>query len=95
MAKGITTEQAQKIRAQKGIEGTKLQQARLRKGLSQKQLSVVSGLSQRTIECYEQRSRAIDNARLETLCALCLSLGCKLEDILENKEVIEKYKMCK
>lgn len=93
--KGISIEQAKKIREEKGIEDTKLQQARLKKGYSQNQLSVVSGIARRTIQCYEQRERAIDSAHLETLCALCLALDCKIEDILESKDLIEKFKMVK
>lgn len=93
--RGISPEQAQKIRKSKGIEDTKLQRLRVEKGLSQTALSAKSGVTRRAIECYEQRTRAIDNAKLDTLCALCLSLDCKLEDILESKTLIERLKLCK
>lgn len=79
----------------KEFKRTKLQEARTKKGYSQKQLSVVSGVSQRSIQCYEQRLRSIDGAHLDTLCALCFALDCKIEDILENTDLIEKFRICK
>lgn len=92
---GMSPEQARQIREQKGIEETKLQTARVKKGLSQKQLSVVSGVTLRAIQCYEQRTRSIDNAHIETLCDLCLALDCRLEDLIESKTVIDKLRMTK
>ena len=93
--RGISVEQAKKIREEKGIEETKLQKARMKKGYSQKTLSVVSGVSQRSIQCYEQRTREIDGARLEALCNLSLALDCKIEDIIESTELIEKFRLTK
>ena len=93
--RGISPEQAQKIRESKGLEDTNLQRLRVEKGLSQTALSAKSGVTRRTIECYEQRTRAIDNARLDTLCRLSFALDCKIGDILESKELIEKYKLAK
>ncbi len=93
--RGITPEQAQKIRETKGKEDTNLQRLRVEKGLSQTALAAKSGVTKRAIECYEQRTRVIDNAKLDTLCRLCFALDCKLEDILENKELIEKFKLAK
>ena len=91
----MSPEQARQIREQKGIEETKLQAARIKKGLSQKQLSIVSGVTLRAIQCYEQRTRSIDNAHIETLCDLCLALDCRLEDLIESKTVIDKLRMTK
>lgn len=93
--KGISVETAKKIREKKGIEETKLQKMRVKKNYSQNQLAVVSGVAARAIRSYEQRERAIEGAHLETLCNLCLALDCKIEDIIENKDLIEKYKMTK
>ena len=95
MKKGISVHTAQKIRQAKGIDDTKLQKVRLKKGFSQKQLSVVSGVSVRSIQCYEQETRPIDSARLDTLCNLCLALDCRIEDILESKDMIAKFKLTK
>lgn len=93
--KGITPEQAQKIRKANGIEETKLQRLRVKKGLSQSNLSVVTAVPIRTIRSYEQKTRPIEGARLDVLCALCIALDCKIEDILEDKTLIEKYRLVK
>ena len=74
---------------------TKLHKLRVKKGLSQNELAVVSGVSKPSILQYEQKVRPIDGARLSTLCDLCLSLDCKIEDLLESKELIEKYRKVK
>lgn len=93
--KGISPEQARKIREQKGLEETKLQKLRFAKGLSQRQLSVISGVSQRTIQCYEQRTRDINGAHIKTLCDLCIALDCKITDIIDNKTLIDRYNIVK
>ena len=94
--RGITVEQAKRIRAEKGlIDETKLQKVRVSRGLSQGQLAKRSGVATRTIQHYEQRVRDIDGAKLKTLCGLCLVLGCKIEDILENEETIKMLRATK
>lgn len=96
MAKrGMTPERAKLIRASKGIEETKLQQVRVNKGFSQNDLAVASGVSINTIQCYEQRKRPIDKAQLKTISAICEALECNIEDILEDKALIDKYKLVK
>ena len=91
--RGISPQQAQEIRAQKGLEETKLQKIRVERNLSQKQLSVISGVSMRAIQCYEQQTRAIENAKLETLINLSVALGCKIGDILEDEKIADRYKV--
>lgn len=86
--KGITPQIAQRIRKEKGLEETKLQQRRIDKGLSQRELAEKSGVPRRAIIGYEQQQRPIDGAKLQTLCSLAIALDCKLEDILESKELI-------
>lgn len=93
--KGITPQIAKKIRASKGIEETNLQKIRVEKGLSQGELAETSGITRRTIQGYEQQTRPIEGARLEILCDLCIALGCKIEDIIDSQELIEKYKRTK
>lgn len=89
--RGISVEQAKKIRAEKGIKDTKLQKERVKKGYSQGQLSKASGVTVRAIQMYEQRKRPIESARLETLCRLCEVLDCKIENVLDDNDLIEKY----
>ena len=76
-------------------EETNLKRIRQKKGLSQKQLAVISGVTLRSIQCYEQRDRDIDGAHLSALCDLCLALDCKIEDIIESKDLLVKFKMVK
>ena len=89
--RGMTPQQASEVWESK----TKLQKLRVNKGLSQSELSEKTGIAKPTIVCYEQQKIPIDNARLKVLCELCITLGCKLEDILEDKKLIEKYKKVK
>ena len=93
--RGITPQQAKQIRDEKGIAETKLQSIRVKRGLSQSKLAELSGITVRTIQCYEQRARQIDGARLHALCNLSAALDCKIEDILEDKDLIEQYRKVK
>lgn len=92
--RGMTPIQASKIRVKKNLEETKLQKIRVKRGLSQSELAEISGIPLRSLQEYEQQ-RTIDNAKLNTLCKLCIALNCKLEDILESKELIAKLKITK
>ena len=92
---GISVQQAKKIRADKGLDETKLQKIRVKRGLSQSGLAKKSGVSVRAIQMYEQQERLIDNAKLITICNLCVALNCKLVDILEDKETIAKLQATK
>lgn len=93
--RGMRPETAKKIREAKGIEDTKLQKIRVQRGLSQKDLSVISGVSKRSIQCYEQRTRDIDSAHINTLCGLALALNCKIEDVIESQELIDRFRLAK
>lgn len=62
---------------------TKLQTVRKAIGLSQKDLSVKSGVTLRMIQQYEQRAKDINKAAVSNLFALAQALGCKAEDLLE------------
>lgn len=93
--RGITVEKAKKIRERQGLESTKLQRLRVEKGLSQSELAEKSGVTLRSIQCYEQGYRPIENARIESLFDLCVVLNCKLEDIIDNTRLIEKYNRVK
>ncbi len=62
---------------------TKLQEVRKAIGLSQKELSIKSGVTLRMIQQYEQRAKDINKATASNLFALAGALGCKAEDLLE------------
>lgn len=53
------------------------------KGLSQSQLSELSGVNNRMIQHYEQGVKDINKAQGLTLQALAIALDCKIEDLLE------------
>lgn len=69
-----------------------LQSMRLKAGFSQAKLAAESGANIRTIQQYEQGTRRIDGASLETLCSLCEVMGCTLYDILESDDLKESLK---
>lgn len=66
---------------------TQLQALRKSIGYSQKMLSEKSGVSLRMIQQYEQRAKNINNATGANLVALANTLGCSVEELLEQSEV--------
>ena len=71
----------------------KLKIMRTGAGLSQRQLSKLSGVNLRTIQDYEYNGgQVIDKASLRTLLNLAKVLGCNIKDILEDVELVELYK---
>lgn len=75
-------------------KNSRLQNTRLAAGLSQSQLAAATGLNVRTLQCYEQGAKDINNAKLATLLKLCLALDCKLGDILMDEatvKLLEQY----
>ena len=51
-------------------------------GLSQTELSVLSGVPERTIRSYEQGTTDISKAQADTLYALSRVLGCTIEELI-------------
>ena len=71
----------------------KLKTARLKAGLSQAELSKLANLKIRTLQAYEQGYKNFDNAKLKTILKVAVACKCKLEDIIEDNEIIELYNM--
>ena len=69
----------------------KLKEMRQATGLSQNQLAEKTGLNVRTLQHYEQENspKMFDHARLDTMLKCAIALGCKLEDIIDDKEYLE------
>ena len=63
---------------------TKLQELRKNIGYSQRELAGKSGVNLRTLQQYELKAKDINKAATTTLLALSKTLGCKIEDLLEN-----------
>ncbi len=59
-----------------------LKRIRTMRKLSQQQLSELSGVKLRSIQCYEQGDIDIENAQAETLYALAKTLDCSIEELL-------------
>lgn len=63
---------------------TNLKLLRQNSGLSQRQLSELTGVPLRTIQQYEQRQKSINKAHAEYLVMLSQTLCCDVEDLLEK-----------
>lgn len=64
---------------------TRLKMRRMDAGYTQKELAGKSGLSLRTIQQYEQRTKDINRAAGISLQALARTLDCRIEDLLEEE----------
>ena len=64
--------------------GTNLKRIRLLSKLSQKELSIKSGVSLRSIQMYEQKNKDINKANAISLYMLAKTLNCNIEDLLEK-----------
>ena len=69
-----------------------LKRLRIKKNLSQGQLSIKSGVSLQAIKAYEQRYRDINHARGDILNRLAVALDCTIEDLMENDAVVRVTK---
>ena len=63
---------------------TRLQELRKNIGYSQRALAEKSGVNLRTLQQYELKAKDINRAATATLLALSKTLGCRIEDLLEN-----------
>lgn len=67
----------------------KIQDLRLRAGLSQSQLAAKAGIKVKSLQAYEsngEHRRDFDSANLKTILKACSALGCSLADIIEDEE---------
>jgi DNA-binding transcriptional regulator YiaG len=64
---------------------TRLQAYRKLLGLSQKDLADASGINLRTLQQYEIRDKDINKASADKVIALSKVLGCRPEELLENR----------
>lgn len=69
---------------------SKLQDMRRKRGLSQTQLSGLTGINVGTLRHYEQGSKKLEHAKLDTILILCIALGCQISDLVENPETLDK-----
>lgn len=74
----------------KAASPTRLQKIRKAQGLTQKELSELSGVSLRMIQLYEQRQNDINQASGQTINNLARALCCNFYEIMEI-ELDEKF----
>ena len=65
---------------------TGLQNVRLERGLTQAELADQSRINLRSLQYYEQGRKDIEHIRLDKLLRLCLVLGCRLSEIVEDPQ---------
>lgn len=65
---------------------TRLQAVRIKKGITQQNLSIWTKIPLRTIQNLEQGHNKIDSLKIKSLLSLCRELECYPEDILEDEE---------
>ena len=70
----------------------KLKYIRKQKGMTRKELALKSGINIRTIEGYEQDKRDINLAYINTIVSLSIVLDCKISDLIDDKNLIDKCK---
>jgi DNA-binding XRE family transcriptional regulator len=87
-AEGSATTPEKKTRGPRDKASTKLKALRVSSGLTQLEVATRSGLNFRTYQYYEQGSKPIEGAKLETLIKICLVLNCKLDQIIEDTELV-------
>ena len=67
----------------------KIKNVRLKAGMTQCKLAEKTNIPVRTICSYEQGTRDIESANISHVINLAYNLGCRLEDIIEDKESIK------
>lgn len=61
-----------------------LKKIRVSKGMTQDDLSQLSGINIKSIASYEQNPEKINKASVETIYNISDCLGCSIEDIIEK-----------
>jgi DNA-binding transcriptional regulator YiaG len=68
----------------KRLSTANLKIVRKASGMTQKELSIKSNVSLRSIQQYEQKVKNINKASIDALLSLSIILGCNVEDLLEK-----------
>lgn len=78
-----------KRRPPRKAANTKLKAMRVRSGLTQREVVERTGINPQTYSQYEQGVKSFDSAKLGTILNVCVALSCKLEDVIEDKELLK------
>lgn len=74
---------------EKETPSSKLKILRIQQGMTQKELSNISGVNLKSIASYEQSDMALINASVRSIVCLADCLGCEVEDLI-NRQYIER-----
>lgn len=72
-----------KAKMEKTLAESRLKISRKRIGLTQAELAELSGVNLRTLQQYENKSKNINSAAVQTILNLCKVLHCEIQDIIE------------
>lgn len=86
---GAATTPEKKTRGPRHKAKTKLKALRVASGRTQLEVAEKAGLNFRTYQYYEQGNKPIEGAKLEVLIKICLTLNCKLDEIIDDPELVE------
>lgn len=86
---GAATTPEKKTRGPRHQAKTKLKALRVNSGHTQLEVATKAGLNLRTYQYYEQGNKPIEGAKLEVLLKICLTLNCKLDEIIDDPEVVK------
>lgn len=78
-----------KVKVPHKIRYSNLKMQRIRAGLTQQQLSNLSGVPVKSLGNLEQKRRNINHCRVDIVYRLSKALGCEMIDILDPEELIE------
>lgn len=80
-------------RIKEGGAEMSLKEQRIAAGLSQSQLSRLSGVNLRSLQDYEQGKKNVNGAKLKTIFQLASALNCTVAEIInEDEELLELLK---
>lgn len=88
----LKNEKGFKITEPKLDEAINLRMLRMKAGWTREFLAKKSGVSVDTIENYEQGFNDINGIGLKSVIALAQALNCKISDIIEDEEMLKRYK---
>lgn len=91
----IKENQPKKKRPPRNAASTKLKAVRVKSGITQGKLAEMADVNVRVLQHYEQGSKKLDLARLDTILSIALALNTPIEVIIEDPNtinLIERYK---
>lgn len=71
----------------------KLKEIRQLRGFSQNTLARAVGVNPSNIMKYESRVNSLDGAKLISLLKICNTLDCRLEDIVDDAELLKQLQI--